>query len=352
MNEAAANEILNARESIANAAVENDCARRPELLEGHGYSGSQRYVEETRNHLAYLAEAIRFQRPSIFIDYLAWVNVVLTSRGVPTSELIENLRCLRNTLASTVSAHVSKVACDYIECGFSHLRSAVPSNSDLDCHPKSELGRQYLRVLLRGEHRLATQLVLNASKCGLDLREIYLRVFQYSQREVGRLWETNKIGIGDEHYCSAATQVAIALVGARASFAPRVGHTLMSTCVEGELHDIGIRMVADFFEMEGWDTRHLGANAPTADLIRMLSQRKPSVLAISATMSLHLNAVANLIARIRDSGASPGTVIMVGGHGFGRVAGLWKEIGADAYAADASEAIATANLAVTSSQSS
>ncbi|MDZ7776615.1 MAG: hypothetical protein U5L09_13885 [Bacteroidales bacterium] len=42
----------------------------------------------------------------------------------------------------------------------------------------------------------------------------------------------------------------------------RVGKSMVAATVGGELHEMGIRMVADFFEMEGWDTWYLGANAP------------------------------------------------------------------------------------------
>ena len=58
-------------------------------------------------------------------------------------------------------------------------------------------------------------------------------------------------------------------------------------------------MVADFFEMEGWNTFYLGANTPTADVIRTVVDRKADVLGISVTISNHLQAVSSLIARMR-----------------------------------------------------
>ena len=51
---------------------------------------------------------------------------------------------------------------------------------------------------------------------------------------------------------------------------------MVATCIGGELHEIGIRMVADFFEMEGWDTYYLGANTPADAVVAELSAQARS----------------------------------------------------------------------------
>ncbi|HEY5309978.1 MAG TPA: cobalamin B12-binding domain-containing protein, partial [Casimicrobiaceae bacterium] len=52
--------------------------------------------------------------------------------------------------------------------------------------------------------------------------------------------------------------------------------------VSGDLHELGARMVADFFEMEGWDSYYTGANTPTGGVVQAIVERRPDVLAISA----------------------------------------------------------------------
>ena len=59
---------------------------------------------------------------------------------------------------------------------------------------------------------------------------------------------------------------------------------MVAACAASELHEIGVRMAADFFEMEGWDTFYLGANTPAESVIRTLVERKADVLAVSATI--------------------------------------------------------------------
>lgn len=112
------------------------------------------------------------------------------------------------------------------------------------------------------------------------------------------------------------------------------------TCVPGELHEMGARMVTDFFEMDGWDTYYLGANMPTESVVKYIIDMKPQCLAISATMTFHVSAVKELIRLIRIAPDIPSDLkIMVGGYPFKVAEGLWKNIGADGYAQNATEAI-------------
>jgi methanogenic corrinoid protein MtbC1 len=97
-------------------------------------------------------------------------------------------------------------------------------------------------------------------------------------------------------------------------------------------------MLADFLEMAGWDTFFLGADTPIAGTLQQVAERAPDVLAISASMPLHVQAVADLIAATRAAGNPPR--IVVGGAPFNSLPGLWKDVGADGCARDAAEAIA------------
>jgi methanogenic corrinoid protein MtbC1 len=120
----------------------------------------------------------------------------------------------------------------------------------------------------------------------------------------------------------------------------RNGRRLVSAAVSGDLHEIGVRMVSDFFEMEGWDTFYLGASTPITGVLQQVAERTPHVLAISATMSFHVHAVADLIAAARGAGKPPR--ILVGGAPFNSTPGLWEDVGADGFARDAAEAVAVA----------
>jgi methanogenic corrinoid protein MtbC1 len=183
-------------------------------------------------------------------------------------------------------------------------------------------------------------MVVSAVEAGLSVREIYLRVLQPVQHEVGRLWQAGRISIGHEHYCTNATQLVMARLYPHVFSGDRGGRRAVVACVRGELHELGARMVSDFFEMAGWDSVFLGANTPRQRVIATLVERPTHLLAIGVTMLDQVEEARQLIADVRGSAASR-VKILVGGHAFRGDSVAWQEIGADGTAADADQAIAT-----------
>jgi MerR family transcriptional regulator, light-induced transcriptional regulator len=120
---------------------------------------------------------------------------------------------------------------------------------------------------------------------------------------------------------------------------PRKEQTFVSACVGGELHEIGARMVCDFFEMAGWKTYYLGANTPVSGIVKMICDRKADVAGISVTISFNVSAAKEVIRAIRDDARCRDTKVIVGGYPFVIAPELWKTIGADGFAANAADAI-------------
>jgi methanogenic corrinoid protein MtbC1 len=108
-------------------------------------------------------------------------------------------------------------------------------------------------------------------------------------------------------------------------------------------------MVSDFFEMDGWRTYYLGANAPMSAVVQAVVQRQANALAISATIAYHVRAVESLIAAVRRTPDCRGVKILVGGYPFKTAPDLWQIIGADGSASDAQEAVILGNRLTTQS---
>ncbi len=344
-NSSVVNELRSVAEMIAQAAVAGDYARRPDLLVKYGERGRAMYLQDTRFHLSYLADAISFGRPTIFKNYLGWVAEVLSARGVASEELIENLKCVREMLVETLSGESVAMACKVFDAGLAGVggaRAASASQSEQTLAADG-LAKRYLDFLLRGERQAALGLVQDAIRSGTDAKELWLRVFQDAQYEVGRLWQYNKISVAQEHYCTAATQVIMSRLYSHVFSERHRGQILVTACAPGEIHELGMRMVADVFEMEGWDTYHLGANLPAAALVDYVAQCRPTLVGLSATMTFHLEAIAALVRALHASQETRGVRVMVGGHAFNREPDLWRDIGADGYARDAESALTAAD---------
>jgi len=172
---------------------------------------------------------------------------------------------------------------------------------------------RYVEAQLAGDRREALRIVLDDGLArGASVQDLQARVIQAAQREIGRLWQVNRISIAQEHMATAISHVVLSRLFDEARSDPRLGRKIVVACVAGEYHEFPARIVADFLDLGGFEVRYLGANVPTDDLLRMLREEKPDLLALSVTMSFNVPSLRQVIAHVRN--AHPELPILVGGH--------------------------------------
>ena len=203
-----------------------------------------------------------------------------------------------------------------------------------------ELLESYLDAIRAGDRRRAFQLIDDGRGSGLVLGTLYMDVFQPALREIGRLWQENQISVADEHLATAITQAAMARAYERA-FAWRsvMGRTLIAACVDAERHEVGLRMLCDLLDLEGWHTTYLGAAVPVESLVAMVQRRRPHVVALSAALSPHLPRIRTMIDAINQALGKQRPLVIVGGRPFLDDPTLAARLGADFTAMDAVEAV-------------
>lgn len=205
-------------------------------------------------HLIYLAEALKTESPALFVEYLAWVKVLFAGLKFPGHVLPTTLAGMRQALAEKLPPDLAADAIETLDASIRNLAEA----------PLDGLARQFLQHLLTGERRAASCLILDAVQPGTPLKEIYLRVFQRTQREIGRLWQTNQISVAQEHFCTAATQMIMSQLYPYIFTGERKSRRMVLACVGGELHEIGARMGADGYASD--------AEAALVEAERVLAQ--------------------------------------------------------------------------------
>jgi len=330
--------------ALADAVVACEFGRNPALRARYGPSGRTKSRQDAIYHISTLADALDFNSQALFNDYIGWVKVLLEQRGVRSEDLDHHLVCMADVVRERMPAPVAASAVAMIEASLTALpEMPKTTTSFLDPgQPLSSLAREYVHTLLGGYRGAAARLTFDAAARGEPVRQLYLQVLQPALREVGRLWQMNRINVAQEHFCSAATQVVMSQLLTRVAAAERCGRGVVVACVSGDLHDLGARMVADFFDMVGWEAYFCGANTPHAAVVQSVVERGADVLAVSATMGYHLHAVQELIERVRADPRCSRLRVMVGGHPFTVDPALWRTVGADGTAADADAAVALA----------
>ncbi len=329
-------------EELATAVADRHFAAFPEVLERFGDAGRIRCLEDARFHLRFLATALDTHSDAMFLDYVAWTKVVLARRNVPASDLAANLGILAITLIDLLGPSGDE-AVRTIQSALAQLPSMsddVPSCLDPRA-PFWSVASDYLAALLRGSRREALEIVTRALDEGATLRDIYRRVFEPAQQEIGRLWQLNQVTVAQEHLCTAATQHIMTQLYSRIFVGEKREKRAVAMCVGGELHEVGLRIITDLLELEGWQTWYLGASVPPVAAAQFSIEQHADVLLVSATLPPHIQGVADMLRVVHARAELSHMKVMVGGRAFRNAPELWRTIGADAYAADADECLAT-----------
>lgn len=306
-------------------------------------------LEQSETHILILAACIEFESPVLLNDFVHWVTQLPESVSPYFCEISQFLDALISVVEAEFPQETTSVVQHYIDTARNSLlvdRLAEPPARV--CPPLAQLQHNYLTSLLATHRNDALNMVMKAIQSGVTIESIYLDVIQPAQHELGRLWQTGQISVAQEHYCTAATQFVMSQLQPWFLKTTSADQTLVATCVGDELHEVGLRIIADLFEVSGWNTIYLGANVPPESIAETLASSRAQILAISCTMTQHLFGMADVIRIVRSHPGCEQVKILAGGYPFNIDPYLWKRVGADAAALDGKDAIDVANRLIQS----
>lgn len=197
----------------------------------------------------------------------------------------------------------------------------------------------YREAALAGDNLSALDLVIELMEAGFSLTHVSVALIQPAMYQIGQLWQENRISVAQEHLATAVTQNVLARAYMRAKFAPPNTRRGMFACVPGNQHSLGLRILSDAFETEGWEAVYLGADVPLADLVRHADAERPDLLALSLSLPNHLDAARHTIERLHAELGGTCPEIWIGGVATLGRDRVWQTLAADGWAADAQHAI-------------
>ncbi|MCQ2074092.1 MAG: corrinoid protein [Bacteroidaceae bacterium] len=116
--------------------------------------------------------------------------------------------------------------------------------------------------------------------------------------------------------------------------------TVVIGTVKGDLHDIGKNLVASMFEGSGFEVVNLGIDISADRFVAAVQEHNADILVLSALLTTTMGYMKDVVAAVKDAGLRDRIKIMVGGAPVN--AEFAAEVGADAYTADANEAVLVA----------
>ncbi|MDP9200232.1 MAG: cobalamin-dependent protein, partial [Pseudomonadota bacterium] len=184
--------------------------------------------------------------------------------------------------------------------------------------------------------REARAFALGAVAEGDRARDVYLDMLAPALVEIGDRWQRGAATVAQEHLATAVVASIMATLAPTLEELPAVRQRIVLACTAGEMHDLGLRMLGDFLEGDGWEVLLLGAVMPAQDLAAFVAEANPVAVGLSVTLTTHLEFARDTIAAIRERS---GAYILVGGAAFrGDASSVARNIRADDFALDAGAA--------------
>ncbi len=154
---------------------------------------------------------------------------------------------------------------------------------------------------------------------------LYRAVLARILADTGAAWPTGKAAIWEQHLASATVRTIVEILypgvlKVRAAAEP-TGRTVLLACPPEEGHDLGLRMVADRFDMAGWTTYFLGPDTPVTEIADAARRLGVDAVVMSSSTHDHRLAVRHAVDALKKE--LPGVDIWVGGAAFVGAATGW-----------------------------
>jgi MerR family transcriptional regulator, light-induced transcriptional regulator len=178
--------------------------------------------------------------------------------------------------------------------------------------PDASASEALLDALIRPDAAAAEIQIRNLLDDGVSGRDIYGGVIAPALARIGDLWAEGAISVAEEHFASAVIEQLMSVVYPTLFERPaRTRERVLTACVEGERHVIGLRMAADLLEGAGFDVFFVGADTPIDSLAAMAIEAQPAVCVLVAKMPATTVTLAATVAKIQST--APQLPLIAGG---------------------------------------
>ncbi len=170
----------------------------------------------------------------------------------------------------------------------------------------------YFNGLLEGDKNRCRKVVDKLLEEKTSIIEIYTGLFQKTLYQVGKMWDQNKLSVGDEHMGTEITEELLYYCSSRITPVRQLHKKALVSCVNKEFHKLGARMAADVFVLNGWETYFLGASTPTKEILKYIDLKKPEIVGLSFSFYINIMKLIDVVREIKNT--HPDQRIILGGR--------------------------------------
>ncbi|RPH31704.1 MAG: cobalamin-binding protein [Bacteroidales bacterium] len=193
------------------------------------------------------------------------------------------------------------------------------------------------RALLTMNHEKAESIVINATSISSPI-EIASELISQVLQKIGEAWEEGKLALSQVYMSGVICEEIIEKI-LPPSDPNRKNQPKMAIAVFEDYHLLGKRIIYSTLRASGFELTDLGGGLTSENLVGIIKKEKIKILLLSVLMLPSALRIKELKSKLSDSDVK----IIVGGAPFRFDNNLWKEVGADGYGKDSSEALEIVN---------
>jgi corrinoid protein of di/trimethylamine methyltransferase len=207
----------------------------------------------------------------------------------------------------------------------------------------AELYERMSNSIIIGDAEQSAALARQSLELGIRPLESIDNGFVKGIRVVGDRFGAGELFLPELVMSAEAMKAALAILEpelAKSNEARENQGVVLACTVQGDIHDIGKRIVCTMLSANGFSVTDLGVNVKIDRFVEEIKKRRPDIVAMSALLTTTAPNQGKVIKLLEKEGIRREYIVMVGGAPTS--AGWAKEIRADGYGENATEAVRVA----------
>jgi trimethylamine corrinoid protein len=204
---------------------------------------------------------------------------------------------------------------------------------------KEDLLKAARQAVVEGDEEAAAAMANKVIEEGINPVEIINEGLSPAMTEVGDGFANEEIPLPGVLVAAEAMTKAIEIMEPhipKEEVAESLGTVVLGT-IEGDIHDIGKRIVATMLKVYGFEVHDLGRDVPIDEFVEKAKELKPDILGSSSLMTTTMGGQKILEEKLREAGIRDNFKTMIGGAATTQE---WADkIGCDCYAEDANDTV-------------
>ena len=208
-----------------------------------------------------------------------------------------------------------------------------------------EILQEITKAVYDGEEQTTVELVKKALAEGLKAQDIVDKGLVKGLHECGAGYEAGEKFIPEMLMAAEAMKASMAILKPHLAAGETVaGAKVVLATVEGDVHDIGLELVATMLGSAGFEVNFMGPDVETSRIISAVKQDKPQLLGLSALLTNTMDVMPVIIKQLEQEGLRNSLKVIIGGAPVSQ--DFATLIGADGFAYDAAAAVPVAKKLV------